>query len=322
MKNKLISAISSLSVILIALVAISNASQAWALTGENAYTQTILASDEIKDNPLAMKILQNIEISKLRMNGQLQDQKFIEAQKKIANEYLQRALAQLNDANSRQQPIIFMPSSSDTGNQARSIVDDKKQNNSEGSNQKISNKQRQFESHSISGVDLQNNPLTQKILNEIEYSKQQMTQYQKDKKDLELIKQQKQVAKNLKEWALQSLQMQAEVNSSKNSFDRFVSTVQNSNEKNVFVVEFGLMQARLDAGHVAMKRTLDNGGTWEDAVKEFSKYAGVKRVEMIQTNTNLNVQYGLSDQTVQAAFDERGLLPDYYIKVPKVVSSH
>jgi len=321
MKNMLISAISSLSVILIALVAISNASQAWALTGENAYSQTILASDEIKNNPLAMKILQNIEISKLRMNGQ-QDQKFIEAQKKIANEYLQRALAQLNDANSRQQPIIFMPSSSDTGNQARSIVDDKKQNNSEESNQKISNKQSQFESHSISGVDLQNNPLTQKILNEIEYSKQQMTQYQKDKKDLELIKQQKQVAKNLKEWALQSLQMQAEVNSSKNSFDRFVSTVQNSNEKNVFVVEFGLMQARLDAGHVAMKRTLDNGGTWEDAVKEFSKYAGVKRVEMIQTNTNLNVQYGLSDQTVQAAFDERGLLPDYYIKVPKVVSSH
>ena len=321
MKNMLISAISSLSVILIALVAISNASQAWALTGENAYSQTILASDEIKNNPLAMKILQNIEISKLRMNGQ-QDQKFIEAQKKIANEYLQRALAQLNDANSRQQPIIFMPSSSDTGNQARSIVDDKKQNNSEESNQKISNKQSQFESHSISGVDLQNNPLTQKILNEIEYSKQQIAQYQKDKKGLELIKQQKQVAKNLKEWALQSLQMQAEVNSSKNSFDRFVSTVQNSNEKNVFVVEFGLMQARLDAGHVAMKRTLDNGGTWEDAVKEFSKYAGVKRVEMIQTNTNLNVQYGLSDQTVQAAFDERGLLPDYYIKVPKVVSSH
>ena len=321
MKNMLISAISSLSVILIALVAISNASQAWALTGENAYSQTILASDEIKNNPLAMKILQNIEISKLRMNGQ-QDQKFIEAQKKIANEYLQRALAQLNDANSRQQPIIFMPSSSDTGNQARSIVDDKKQNNSEESNQKISNKQRQFESHSISGVDLQNNPLTQKILNEIEYSKQQIAQYQKDKKDLELIKRQKQVAKNLEERALRSLQMQAEVNSSKNSFDRFVSTVQNSNAKNVFVVEFGLMQARLDAGHVAMKRTLDNGGTWEDAVKEFSKYAGVKRVEMIQTNRNLNVQYGLSDQTVQAAFDERGLLPDDYIKVPKVVSSH
>ena len=98
MKEKIILSISLLSVALIVFVTILNTSPAWALVG-NGQKQTILASDDIKNNPLAMKILRNIELSKQRMNEQTQkqlgiqqEQKFIEEQRKIANEYLQKDL--------------------------------------------------------------------------------------------------------------------------------------------------------------------------------------------------------------------------------------
>ncbi|TLX85266.1 MAG: hypothetical protein E6K98_00570 [Thaumarchaeota archaeon] len=322
MKSKIIRAISLLSVSFIALVAISNTAQAWASTG-SGYTQTILASDEIKNNPAAMKILQNIELSKQRISeqhqkqlGVQQDQKFIEEQRAIAKQYLQRDLVQLNGANSHQVPIDFTAFNSGVGNQAK-LVDAPKQNH-----QQVPSQQYQSQSYSISGATLKNDPVAQKILNEIEYSKQKIAQLQKDKKELALIEQQRLIAKSLEEQALQSLQMKVEVNSSKNSFDRFLSSVQNNSTKKVFAGQFDLMQSRLDAGHIAMKRILDNGGTWQDAINEFSKYAGVKRIEMIQTNKNLNVQNGLSDPVVQTGFDKNGMLPDDYIKFPAVVLKH
>ena len=323
MTEKIILSISLLSVALIVFITILNTSPAWALVG-NGQKQTILASDDIKNNPLAMKILQNIELSKQRMNEQTQkqlaiqqEQKFIEEQRKIANEYLQKDLGRLYGANSLQQPVVFTSYSYDGGNQVKSTLGDKKQITQQGLNQ-----QNKLESHSITGADLKNDPLTQKILNEIEYSKKQIAQFQQNKKDLELIDNQRKVAKSLEEQALQLLQAQTEVNSSKNSFERFVSTVGNNDTKKVFVGEFNLMNIKVDAGHIAMKRILDNGGTWEDAVKEFSKYAGVGHIEMIQANKNLNVQYGSSNPIIQTAFDEKGLLPDDYIKVPNSVSSH
>lgn len=56
---------SLLSITLIALVGISNEGHAWALTSSSSSVP--LASDAIKNNPFAMKILQNIEISKQRI---------------------------------------------------------------------------------------------------------------------------------------------------------------------------------------------------------------------------------------------------------------
>src|SRR5439155_2208427 len=234
MKEKIILSISLLSVALIVFVTILNTSSAWALVG-NGQKQTILASDDIKNNPLAMKILQNIELSKQRMNEQTQkqlgiqqEQKFIEEQRKIANEYLQKDLWRLYGANSLQQPVVFTSYSYDGGNQIKSAVSDKKQITQQGSNQHS-----QLESHSITGAALKNDPLIQKILNEIEYSKKQIAQIQQNKKESELIDNQRKVAKSLEEQALQSLQAQTEVNSSKNSFERFVSTVGNNDTKKV-----------------------------------------------------------------------------------------
>jgi hypothetical protein len=169
---------------------------------------------------------------------------------------------------------------------------------------------------------IKNNPLAMKILQNIEISKQRIAQMQQAKKDLLLVEEKRKIAKNLEEQAYQSLQARAQVNSSKNSFDRFVATVQNNSTKKVFADQFDFMNARIDLGHAAMKKILDNGGTWEEAMNAFSQYAAIKRVEMIQTNQNLNLQHGMSDTIVQASFDKNGRLPDNYIKMPAVFLSH
>lgn len=184
----------------------------------------------------------------------------------------------------------------------------------------------QFESHTVTGEELKNNPFVAKILSEIEYSKKQVAELQKNQREADMnkkfIDEQRKIANDLEQQALQILQVQAEQNSSKNSFDRFVATVENNDTKKIFLGEFDFMTKRVDVGHLAMKKVLDNGGTWEEAMQEFSKYAAIKHVEMVQLNRDLNIKYGFADPLVQAAFNDKGLLPDDYIKVPNDVLSH
>jgi hypothetical protein len=184
----------------------------------------------------------------------------------------------------------------------------------------------QFESQTITGNDLKNNPMAAKILAEIEYSKQQIAQLEQDQKNkdtnAQLIEQQRAIAKQLEDQALQMLQLQSESTNPQNAFNKFVAMVPNDNVKQVFIGESDFMQKRVDAGNLAMKQVLANGGTWEEAVQVFSQYAGIKRTEMISVNKDLNIQYGLADPTVQSAFDQNGLLPDNYVKIPNQVLNH
>src|SRR5205807_5252592 len=105
-------------------------------------------------------------------------------------------------------------------------------------------------------------------------------------------------------------------------FGSFVSTINNTKVQNVYWEEFNFMSQRVDAGHTAMKKILDNGGTWKEAMQEFYKYAAIKHAELIEINKNLNVKYGLADPNVQNNFNVNGMLPDNYIKVPLSTYSH
>ena len=184
----------------------------------------------------------------------------------------------------------------------------------------------QFESQTLTGDELKNNPMAAKILAEIEYSMKQIAQLEQDQKNKELndqlIEQQRAAAKQLEDQAYQMLQLQSNSTSPQNAFNKFVATIPNDNVKQVFVGEFDFTQKRVDAGNLAMKQVLDNGGTWEEAMQAFSQYAGIKRTEMVSVNKNLNIQYGLADPTTQAAFDQNGMLPDDYVKVPNYVMNH
>jgi hypothetical protein len=187
----------------------------------------------------------------------------------------------------------------------------------------------QFETHTITGIDLQKNPMVAKILSEIEYSKKQIAQIEQNQKNQEenqkLIAQQRLIAKQLEEQAYQILQTQTSQNSSDNAYSRFLDTIPSNDTKKVFQGEFSFTKQRIDAGHSAMKQVLAKGGTWEDAMQEFSKYAAIRHVEMVALNQQLNDQYiqqpSIANMTSQQIpFDQNGRVPDDYIKVPPHVT--
>ena len=96
----------------ILVFAISGIGFAWAETEQNLPTDIqIKASDSIKNDPTAMKILYNIELFKqqyaaMQQKQQLIDQQnqFIEQQRKIADAYLQADLAHMNNQNNLSTP--------------------------------------------------------------------------------------------------------------------------------------------------------------------------------------------------------------------------
>lgn len=187
----------------------------------------------------------------------------------------------------------------------------------------------QIGNQTITGNDLKNNPMVAKILSEIEYSKKQIAELQKNQKDQEenqkLVTQQRLIAKQLEEQAYQILQTQAAQNSSDNAYGRFLDSIPANDTKNVFHDEFAFTKQRVDAGHVAMQKVLADGGTWEEAMQEFSKHAAIRYVEMISVNQALNDKYihhQYNTTTSAIPFDQYGKVPDGYIKVPETVLSH
>ncbi|MGI0017175.1 MAG: hypothetical protein ACREA1_00535 [Nitrosotalea sp.] len=187
----------------------------------------------------------------------------------------------------------------------------------------------QIGNQTITGNDLKNNPMVAKILSEIEYSKKQVAELQKNQKDQEenqkLIAQQRLIAKQLEEQAYQILQTQTSQNSSDNAYGRFLDSIPANDTKQVFHDEFAFTKQRVDAGHVAMQKVLANGGTWEEAMQEFSKHAAIRYVEMVSVNQALNDRYihnQYNTTSTPIPFDQYGKVPDGYIKTPEIVSGH
>jgi hypothetical protein len=190
----------------------------------------------------------------------------------------------------------------------------------------------QFESQTITGIDLKNNPMAAKILSEIEYSKKQIADLQKNQKDQEanqkLVAQQRLIAKQLQDQAYQMLQIQVAQNSSENAYSRFLASIPTNDTKMVFHDEFAFTEQRVGAGDAAMHKVLASGGTWDEAMQQFSKYAAIKYVEMISVNQALNDKYihhqnkANMVETGVIPFDQNGHVPANYIQIPGTVSSH
>jgi hypothetical protein len=94
------------------LLSVSYIGFAWADTGYNSASNAqIKATNAIKNDPEMMKILNNIELFKKQYAEQqqkqtLQDQQqqLIDQQRKLANDYLQADLANLNNINNMNSP--------------------------------------------------------------------------------------------------------------------------------------------------------------------------------------------------------------------------
>ncbi|MDE1826282.1 MAG: hypothetical protein KGH83_01660 [Thaumarchaeota archaeon] len=160
------------------------------------------------------------------------------------------------------------------------------------------------------GPALQNDPMAQKILQEIQQSKQQVANIigneTATKINNQLIQQQRAAAASKLKQDLTALQQSNAASTPSAAYSSFLATIPNNNTQGVFEGEFNFMQQRVSAANAAMQNVLDNGGSLDQAMQTFDSYAAVNHAQVVQINNNLNVEYGLANSNVQSCFDSNG----------------
>ncbi|MEC4848186.1 MAG: hypothetical protein RI100_03275 [Nitrosarchaeum sp.] len=164
--------------------------------------------------------------------------------------------------------------------------------------------------------DLANNPVAQDILKKIEQTKKWIKELEdrkyedlKAKEELETKRAQalEKLNQDLKEW-----EALWEYYSPRNSFSRFVDTVQDIPVKEVFWDQFEFHQMKVDAGREALKIVIANGGSLSEARQAYHLAAETKRIELIEANSIFNVNHNLAYYNQQILFNKNG----YFIDTP------
>ena len=162
--------------------------------------------------------------------------------------------------------------------------------------------------------DLANNPLAQDILKKIEQTKKWITEleqrnYEQLEKQRELEeKRQQSLAKlnqDLVEW-----ENLWDYYSPKNSYERFVDKISDSQVQEVFWDQFEFKEQKVKAGRDAFKQVLDDGGSRRNALQAYLVAAETKRIELIEANSQFNVQHNLAYYNQQILFDRQGQFAD------------
>ena len=162
--------------------------------------------------------------------------------------------------------------------------------------------------------DLANNPVAQDILKKIEQTKKWIKELEdrkyeelKAKAELESKRAQalEKLNQDLKEW-----EALWEYYSPRNSFSRFVDTVQDTPVKEVFWDQFEFHQMKVDAGREALKIVVANGGSLSEARQAYHLAAETKRIELIEANSIFNVNHNLAYYNQQILFNKNGQFID------------
>ncbi|WP_278975992.1 hypothetical protein [Nitrosopumilus sp.] len=162
--------------------------------------------------------------------------------------------------------------------------------------------------------DLTNNPVAQDILKKIEQTKKWIRDL--EQKDYERLEAQKE----LEAKRAQSLQILNQdladweklwdYYSSYNAFDRFVDKIPDSQVQDVFWDQFEFKEQKVEAGRDAFKQVIADGGSRRDALQAYLAAAETKRIELIETNSQFNVNHNLAYYSQQILFDKEGQFID------------
>ena len=162
----------------------------------------------------------------------------------------------------------------------------------------------------ILSEDLANNPLAQDILKKIEQTKKWIAEleernYDRLEKQRELDEKRQQslikLNQDLKEW-----EALWDYYSPKNSYERFVGKISDSQVQEVFWDQFEFKEQKVKAGKDAFKKTLEDGGTRRDALNAYLVASETKRIELIEANSQFNVRHNLAYYNQQILFDRQG----------------
>ena len=155
------------------------------------------------------------------------------------------------------------------------------------------------------------NPLSQIILQHMEEMKKQQEIAEKKQLEIEkrknFIDEQRQISKNMLKEDLSSYEKEFEFNTPRLAFDRFVQGVDET-VQGIFWGQFELTEKQHNEGYAAKQTALENGETSINAMKVFQRKAAISRNEIVNYNSELNIKYGLADETTQRYFDNEGKL--------------
>ena len=162
--------------------------------------------------------------------------------------------------------------------------------------------------------DLANNPLAQDILRKIEQTKKwiielEQRNYEQLEKQRELEEKRQQslviLNQDLKEW-----ENLWDYYSPKNSYERFVEKIPDSQVQEVFWDQFEFKEQKVKAGRDALKKVKADGGSLQDARQAYLVAAETKRIELIEANSQFNVRHNLAYYNQQILFDRQGQFVD------------
>ncbi len=166
----------------------------------------------------------------------------------------------------------------------------------------------------LKGKNLENNPLADMILKNIEIANKRLQQAQEaERKRAEyqqFIDEQRRIAQADLEKDLASMNKKYEDFTPRNAFASFVSGF-NSTHHGIYWDQFDYLDTKIQMANKAKNEVLSKGGSYADAMKQYVKYASMTRTEMIKTVSELNIKHSFTDAELESHFDKNGKLPRY-----------
>ncbi len=162
------------------------------------------------------------------------------------------------------------------------------------------------------GNNIENNPIAKNILKNIEIARKEFAAIkEKEKKEDEhqkIINEQRKAAQTSLDEAVSRMNETYEEFTPRNAFARYVSGF-NATHQGIYWDQFEYLNAKITLAKDARDTVLENGGTYFDAMKEYSRYAKMTKVEMLNVIKDLNVKHNFTDRKTQSYFDVNGKLP-------------
>lgn len=151
-----------------------------------------------------------------------------------------------------------------------------------------------------------------KILEQAKELQEKISAQEKKRQELQAqqqqIQQQREVAYSNLLTDLTKMDLEILPNTPRNAFAAFITTVDESVHA-IYWSQFELTEKISQDAHQAKLKALQSGMSSPDAMKVFQKRAAISRAQLIEHNSNIQIQYGVADKNVQDQFDKHGKLP-------------
>ena len=171
----------------------------------------------------------------------------------------------------------------------------------------------QFEFTSITGDEIKTSSLAQQMLERIELSKKILADLIEGKnlektEEQKFIDEQRKISQQKLQVQIDRMNRNYEPFTPRNAFAGYLSGI-NPTYHGIYWDQFNYIYEKVKFAKAAHQAVINQGGTYQEAMQEYVKYASMTRVEIIALNQELNIKYGFADADIQKDFDNLGKLP-------------